>query len=440
MRLAATVTVAVACHLALSLSNVSTAHGFELKAEAGELAGTISEARTRKRWDGRKEWGAIGVLERDRKPWFPEGIRFGNYVILPTGEVETHFNDNVYGRANDRVADFAVAIEPSVRLISQFKRHQLNFTFGGQILDYLKENELDEVNGYASADGALHIDHGHTISMSLLTDYAHEAKLAVGDNTIAVRKTPVWHNKVAVGITRDAGRLYGTLGASYNSYDFGDVPGEDGSNIDLDLNDTQIFATDLQLSYRFSPGYNITGVLRGMRTLKSDADEGFGSDNWGMDALVGLNVESSRILHWSFLAGYGVRDFDDPNVDTAGKSLFELGMRWIATQRATVTANARRGFDFTTSEEGVLTTGLSANIELEALTNLIFTVSGSYQQTEFLETDREDIRWSGGLKMTYLHSKHVHFTASYFYDHHATSLSDDVIETNRIWFGVKFLY
>ncbi|MEO0672449.1 MAG: outer membrane beta-barrel protein [Pseudomonadota bacterium] len=432
--------VAAASFGPLSIVTAQSAQAFQAKAEAGELSGTVSEARTRKRWDGRKEWGALGVKERDRKPWFPEGIRFGNYIIMPTGEVETEFSDNVYATAKDRVADFAVALEPSVRLISQFKRHQLNFTFGGRFVDYLNENELDEANAYAAMDGALHIDHGHTISMSLLSDYSHEAKLAVGDDTIAVRKTPVWHNKVALGITRDAGRLYGTLGASYNGYNFDDVPGQSGASIELDQNDTHIFASDLQVSYRFSPGYNVTGVLRGMRTLKPTVEDGYGSDNWGMDALVGLNVESSRILHWSFLAGYGVRDFDDPEIETAGKSLFQLGMRWIATQRATIFATARRGFDFTKSEEGVLTTGVAVNLELEALTNLIFTVSGAYQRTELLKSDREDFRWSGGLNMTYLHSKHVHFTASYLYDLQGTSISDDVVETNRIWFGVKFLY
>ncbi|MEL6297361.1 MAG: outer membrane beta-barrel protein [Pseudomonadota bacterium] len=430
--------IALAAGLALAVPRAALA--LDLDSDAGILAGTKAAQQRLKHWDNRKIFGAQAVDERNREPYKPDGIRFGNYLILPSGEVRSVFEDNVYGTIDDRVSDFSVQLHTRVRAVSQFKRHHLNFNFGGNIAEYASRKDLNEVNGFGSVDGALEIDHAHTISMSLLSDYRHETRLAKDAPLRAREKTAAWRNKASVGITRDAGRLSGTLGASYESVDFADVTSLDGDNIDQDYRDTQILASDIKLKYRFSPGYSVTSRIRGMRTLKPSNNTGYEGDNWGVDFVVGVKAESSAILHWSFVAGYGFREFDDPQIDTAGQGLFELSARWIATQNATLIAAARREFDFTTSEQGSIATTAALTLQLEATRNLVFTIDGAYRMSEYLNSDRIDYRLSGALRMEYLHSKHVHFNAALEHIDRTSNLSDDAIVENRIWLGAKLLF
>ncbi|MEO0730633.1 MAG: outer membrane beta-barrel protein [Pseudomonadota bacterium] len=212
-----------------------------LRSEVGVHTDTPQETQNRKWWDGRKQYGAIGVRERDRQPHLPDGIRMGNYMVLPSGQVQLVHRDNLYKTSHNRISDFAIQVDPRIRFISKFSRHALNIDVGGRYIGHRRETNLDTLGGFANVEGALHINHAHTISFGLLTDYGHEEQLSSFQRTRANEYTPVWRNSAELGITRDAGRLSATYGVAYKSWDFKDVKTSDGDVLDQDMRDTTIY-------------------------------------------------------------------------------------------------------------------------------------------------------------------------------------------------------
>ncbi len=117
-------------------------------------------------------------------------------------------------------------------------------------------------------------------------------------------RSQVWNNKAAAGITRDVGRLYGTLSAGAESWDFYDNTRIDGRPLDLDPRDTATYNVQLRTGYRMSPGYEIVGKVRGVKT-DNRGEDGKDLDATGFEALAGLAFETNPLLRWRLMGGYG---------------------------------------------------------------------------------------------------------------------------------------
>lgn len=400
---------------------------------------TPSAQQNSQRWENRAEFGATAVDERTRSETLPEGIRFGQFLILSTGEVRTIFEDNVYGTSENRISDFSVSLKPRIRALSQFGRHVLNFDFGGEFVKYANESKNDYIDGFASADGELHINHAHTITFGLITDYRHERRLARLNPREAREKTPIWHNGAHLGLTRDAGRLSASIGATYDRWDFDDVEAIDGGTIDQDFRDTTIYASDLKLKYRFSPGYSFETKIRGLRTIKPDSDTR-SSNSWGYDLTAGLNGEFSPLFHWSLSGGYGFRDFDDPSIEDSSGWLFEARAKYLPRQWLQFTAFARQSFVPTESATDALVLELGGETQIEARRDLIFTFGGAYQHTDSEGEFGASDRWGGLARLEYRQSKHLHWTLQFDTTIRLNDTTDWRTDENRIWLGAKFLY
>ncbi|MCB1509779.1 MAG: outer membrane beta-barrel protein [Hyphomicrobiaceae bacterium] len=414
----------------------------DLKSDTGLRSGTVAYGRELKRWDQAKKYGAETVRDRDRKWAQPDGIRIGNYFIFPSVETRYEFDDNVFVTAGQKKADHAIQVLPKVMFRSQFARHVADFEFGGRAKKFATHDELDFITAYGAFDGALHINQAHTLSLSVFSGLETEDRLQTGSNFDAIEKTKIWRNRASIGLTRDAGRGYLKWGAAFESWDFRDVRGRNGTMIDQDARDLKIFSSDLKLGYRFSPGFNVEAKLRGLRRLHR-GDAILKSDAWGYEIIGGLKWETSPLLRWQFTAGYGIRDYDDPNLRTSGIGLVEARATWLPLRALTIYGTVRRSYDDGISASG--TTGkVDDKIEIaadyEALRNVIFTIRGNYTKSEFENSSRRDQLIIGNFQVHYLMSKNWKITFDYEY---AERLSNEIgqdLRRNRFWIGAKYQF
>lgn len=365
----------------------------------------------------------------------------GNYVVLPSGRVQFLHRDNVYFTKENRVSDFAIQVDPRIRMISRFARHALNIDVGGRYTGHRNETNLDTLGGYASAEGALYINHAHTLSFSLLSDYRHEEQLASFQQTAAHEYTPVWHKRAEIGITRDAGRLATTLGFSYNDWNFDNVESRDGAVIEQDFRDTTVYLADAAAKYKFSPGYFAKARIAGLRTLR-DTASGKSGASWGMDVAVGVKGEASPRFHWDLMVGYGLRQFDDPDTVDAHAMLFKFDVQWFLAPRLTLKASGKRNFDFTDEAAGIMLTLFGVGADIEIRDDLVATLAGAYGFSEDLgKSDAgKDHVASLSAQLTYYHTKHLHLNAGYEFDYRASDLTGDDVGENTFRVGGKLLF
>jgi hypothetical protein len=432
----------VALLASAALSTAPLAQSLDLGNDGLIRNNTYAYGEGLRTWDNIKKYGAERVVDRDRTPYQPDGLRAGTYKVFPTLGTTVLFDDNIFGTNKNRTADVRFELVPVVRARSDFSRHVLDFAVGAKQINYLRHSELNSTDANFSMDGALHFDNAHTLSLSLLSALDHEDRAAPDAPKNAGERTAVFHNRAIAGIKRDAGRMWASFSTSVERWDFQDVRARNGALIDQDNRDTQIAAAQASLGYRFSPGYELEMKLRTLRQSNFNPGSVDFSAN-GYEAIGGLSAEVNPLLRWRLLAGYGLRDYDSSKLRTAGHMLVEGEVQWLPTQLMTVYLTGRRAY-----AEGIIGDGagarldnsLSAKVEYEALRNLVFTLGGEYRQSDFLSENRRDTVMIGRIGADYYHTKNWLFSVAYEHQTQRSNVEEDNLVRNRVWLTTKLRF
>ncbi len=414
----------------------------DLDKRDGLITNTIASNDRLKHYDNIKKYGAERVLDRDRRYLKPDGLRAENYLVFPSFSTDIIFDDNIFGRDVDKRSDIRFELNPETNFQSRFSRHVLNFSLGGKIVKYSENSDQDYEDIRGSVDGALHFDHAHTLAVRFLSERTHKITDLTQADRDLIETTglihgpvPEVHHNVAIGITRDAGRLYGTLSASADRVDYEDVRGPNGTIIDQDIRDTDILSTQLYAAYRFSPGYELVTKLRYLRQFNEGVN-GLDRDSSGYEALAGLAFETNPLLRWRLIAGVSYRDFDNDALSDITSSVFEGEVQWLPTQRMTITANLQRELVDTVNGDigSSVETTVSGRLDYDVYHNIVLSLRGEYTEKDFAGTSREDEEITAGIQLSYLMNKNWVFT--FAYEHEFVDSTDDLLDATRNQFLV----
>jgi len=391
---------------------------------------TIASRDRLRFYDNSKKFGAERIADRSRGDYQPDGIRIGNYMVFASASERVTYDDNIFGSNTYRRADTISELDTTVRLQSQFARHSLNFSAGAKLVNFARNTELDHIDGNVSASGALHIDHAHTLSVVASSSLEHQLPSDPEAPNDSGRPIEILRNRAAVGLTRDVGRLYGTLATSVESLDYKDTRTRAGAPLDQDSRDTTTWSADLKVGYRFSPGYELVGKVRALRQWNRGTPE-LDRDAVGYDAVAGLSAEINPLLRWRVLGGWGLRDYDQTTLKSVSTGLFEAQITWLPTQLVTVYVTATRSISDTvdTDAAGRTDTTLKARVEYEMARNVVLSAEGLYRESEFSGLTRQDRTYTGRLGVDYWHSKNLMFT--FGYEHMERRSNEDAFDVTR---------
>ncbi|MFN0218021.1 MAG: outer membrane beta-barrel protein [Hyphomicrobium sp.] len=433
---------ASACALGLMLSPARLrALDLDLKGVDGLNTETAASRDRLKVWDNTEKYGASTVANGDRREYAPEGLRVGNYFIFPTIGAAVVYDDNIFAIDDDKHADFRTEITPGIQFKSSLPRHVLDFSLDGRFVNYADNPDQDYANYRAKVEGALHYDHAHTFSLSMSSVLKHEERDDPLFSLQADQPIPVLENRAAVGITRDVGRLYGTLAASFEDRNYYDVDAIDGSNLDQDSRDSQTYAGQLKVGYRFSPGFDFVGKFRTLR-IENRGDAFSDRDSWGYEAVAGLAFETNPLLKWRILGGYGVRDFADNGLQDLATSLINADVQWLPTQRLTIYASLYRQIEESIDLEAssVVQTGGKVRADYEIYHNLVLSGTLELRQDDFGGIDRNDDVALGRIELDYYFSKNWLFTLGYEHQVRDSTIDSLDMHRNRYMVGAKLRF
>ena len=402
---------------------------------------TIAKKQRDEVWDQRKLYGAEAVAGHSRAFAKPDGIRQGNYIIEPEAGALITYDDNIFASNAFKEGDIRTELAPSVRLKSFLPRHVLDFSLDGKIVDYAEHESQNYADVRGRLDGALHIDHAHTISASLLSSLGHEERNSPEFPFAARDPVEVFHNKAAVGITRDVGRLYGTISGAAESWDFADNVRIDGRPLDLDFRDTQTYSTQLRLGYRISPGFDLVGKVRGLRVYNK-GDGGDDLDALGYEALAGLAFETNPLLRWRILGGYGVRDYEKAGHANLTTSLIEGSVEWLPTQRLTIYGTVTRRVNEVGGPDGgaSIQSGASLRADYEIYHNLLLNAGVSIREDKSVNDGSKELTYGFKVGLDYYFSKNWLFTFAYEHDVRESDSDSRDMDRNRFMVGAKLRF
>lgn len=412
----------------------------DLKIDNGRHTSTWAARKSLRDWDSVKSYGAERVRDRDRVLFQPDGVRLGNFILYPSVGFRTIYDTNILGTVDDPIGDVRYEFEPRLVIRSDLPRHVFDVIIGGKRITYRDLDNHTFWNLYANLSGRLDINHAHSLAFAYTTDRGREERFAVETPTSAIEQVPLWRNRWQFQLTRDAGRLSASLGGDVETVDFDDVPSATG-NIDQDFRDFWRYEANLKLKYKYSPGYNLTGLFSAARVSVRGNDT-IDRDAMIYDASLGLRFEANPLLRFSLSAGYAFTDYDQTDLDDFGAAIFEGEVQWLPTQLTTIYLNFVRKLSGTSFESatGRVDTVLEAKIEHELRRNLLLNLGVKWTNYDFVGADRRDDEVIGTIGLEYLYTKFIKLTASY--EHQFRESNRDIfdLERDKFMFGVKISY
>ena len=356
------------------------------------------------------------VKQRQQPGYEPVGIRAGSWMYNPSLTVGSFYDSNVFASNTTPRSDVAAVIEPTLRAHSLWGRHGVDVKLNAQSTVYNQNSSLNQTNASLKGNGWLDI----TRDTVLLTNF-QVAHLNEGVGTLtapanAISPTPYDLLSGDVTLRKEFNRLTASVGLRTDSYEFGSTRAQDGSVINQDARDGQIYSLHSRIDYAISSTLGWFGGVEGnQRDLRGTP--GHTLDSQGYRALSGVTVALSNLVTGEFGAGYVQQRFDDPTIGTIDGPSYRARLTWRPTRLLDVHFNAEQLVTQTsdTSATGVLANAVQLGLDYELRRNVIVSLAGGYENDRFFGQLRKDNVVTSDTRVKYLVNRFAAVSTYYRY-------------------------
>jgi len=383
-------------------------------------------------------------------PYEHLGVRVFNFIVKPSVDIVRGYDTNPGHTAGGAGSGFT-SVEPTVKILSDWSRHEYGLDLRGSYSDYDKQSSLNRPLFEAKSHSRIDVSRETIINTEskyfLSTDYPGSPNLPVG-----FAKLPVFENfGTAASLTQRFNRLEVMAKASTERTRYQDTPLVDGTNSSNKDRDFNQYGGALRVSYETLPGVKpfveVGGDIR-KHDLPFDRD-GLQRDSKGLTPRIGSTFDFARKLTGEISVGYMERKFDDPTLLKLKGIVGDASVIWKATglTTATLTATSRAEETVLAGVSGVLRRDVGVQIDHALRRWLIWTVRAGYGTDDYIGDpcacngfiDRKDKRVSLGSALVYKFNRDVWLKGEYIYDQRDSNVEGNSYRANVFLLGLKLL-
>ncbi|HUC62231.1 MAG TPA: outer membrane beta-barrel protein [Alphaproteobacteria bacterium] len=372
------------------------------------------------------------VASRSRPEYDEVGIREGSIFFYPVITGSEEYNDNIYATQTGTKDDFISVVSPSLRMQSDWGRHELHGLLKSD-LGFYDMHDTEDYQDYSGSIGGRY-DISHASNFKSDAEYAHlHEDRSSPDNVNG--KTPTTYTEVGddSSLTRQFGQFTGAaqLHLDHLAYDSvtatsTSIPPSSGTITNSDRNryDT---SEGLQVGYLFMPDYTafVSGALQ-QNTYEKDRDRyGYNRNAQGYTLDTGMTVDLTTVLSVTGHVGYLSVGYADSRLQTVNGLGAGLNGIWNVTRLTTVKADIARDTAPTTLQGAAAEydTGGTVSVDHELLPNVILSARAGYTNSEFTGISRTDDDYLVGTSARYLIDNGVSLSAGFTHDERDTNAS-----------------
>lgn len=340
----------------------------------------------------------------------PLGVRLGSFLARADGDIEIGVNSNLFGRSTDVLADRFVRISPSLRVNSDWGRHSIELSAGGDLTRYASIVSQNSSDYRARAAGLIEI--GDRLAIRPTLDYAREAeargtagnRLTVGD--------PVYGRRLSTSLAaRLEGGLFSTeLVLAYRRETYEPVRIDDAL-VSLRSRDSRGIGGRLTLLHRYSSAISALVQVVADDTRNPHPEFCCSRNSSGHAMLGGVRFDNSGLIAGQFAVGYRHRSF------AAGGSsqgvTYDARIQWYPTALVTVglTADQQYRNSGIAAANAVLVSKQSVTVAYEMYRDLNFNLQFGREASRYREVDANTLLKSISLRATYTSRRLLQLTA-----------------------------
>ena len=356
------------------------------------------------------------VKKRQQPGYEPIGIRSGSWMFNPSFTAGTFYDSNVFSSNTTQRSDIAAVVEPTLRAHSLWGRHGLDLKLDAQSTAYSQFTSLNQTNASLKGNGWLDITKDTMLLGSFQIAHLNEGVGTLSSPGNAISPTP--YNLISGDVTlrKEFNRLTTSIGFRTDSYDYGSTRAQDGTVINQDARDGQIYSLHSRIDYAISSTLGWFGGVEGnQRDIRGTP--GHTLDSQGYRALSGVTIGLGNLVTGEFGAGYVQQRFDDPSIGMIEGPSYRARLTWRPTRVLDVHVNAEQLVTQTsdTSATGVLANAVQLGLDYELRRNVIVSLAGGYENDRFFGQFRKDNVLTSDTRVKYLVNRFSAVSAYYRY-------------------------
>lgn len=346
-----------------------------------------------------------------------DGFKLGSFQVLPTVEVKESFNDNIYNERGTGVSDNITTIQPAVAFNSNFEQHALNFLATGNFGIY-GSNSQDDFSDYAFAtDGRFDAGASTSFLAGVRYDRLHEDR---GSRNNTSGNAPIEYSLTTLNVGGahafgDKLRLRGTL--VHSIYDYDAQSRQGGTSVSQDFRDRTQTEPTLRLGYQLNPNWEIfsRGSINSRDYDQTTDTSGRRRSSKGHNVVAGLGLTLPGLLAGEAYVGNMAQNYDDARLKDVNTLAYGASINWVPITRMSITLNANRSIDETTTlaASSTVTSSVGIYADIDVMRDLILRPEYSFANSAYNGIAQDDDTNTFGIGLVYSLSTRVYVGGGY---------------------------
>lgn len=385
----------------------------------------------------------VSVKERPHPEYEALGVRWGAFHAYPQLQSDVSFDSNIFATDGNEESDTLIRLAPSVEVESDWSRHSLTAFARGQKTWSGSYGSEDYQTWSVGTAGRLDVRRRTTLGAGV--DHAREVEPRTSSNSPQSIAEPIRYDRTQAYLTASQtfNRLRLSGRADARSFDYQDGVTIGGTPVSQAGRDQTTYELTGRADYAISPA---TAVYA--RVSMNDRAYDFAGtvsepkrDSNGVNALVGIDFELSNLVRGEAGVGYLNQSFDAAAYGSISGLSTRVRLEYFTTPLLTLglTADRSVGDASAVGAAGFLSTTVQLSADYELRRNVIVEARVGFAQEDFDVIDRQNDRWFGGIRATYLLNRRLGVTASYDYENRNSSGLDRINDFNANRFMISLV-
>lgn len=374
-------------------------------------------------------------------PYAALGLDMGGLTVFPVLRAGIVASDNPAASNSDRKGDIGVRLRPSLRITSDWIRHELFIEGEGDFIAYEDRSENDSNDAFLFTRLRLDVRRSTTLVLdaSYVLSQENGADSEVPDTAIGNRTDQSFSQNVA--LTHRAGRVATTLRAGSDWQYYGDVDLAGGGKEDnADREYVEPIAA-LRVGYEASPAFTpfVEAAYAPRIHFQKRDRNGLERSSDGYRFGAGVAFEPSPLWSGELALVYALRDYEDPDLETL--DVFGLNGRvtWRPSELTTFDLTLATGLNETASADssGARTYDARLGIAHDLRDNLTVSASAGLTYEKYQGTDETDLTLRTNAGLLWRMNRWVAWTLDYDLTYNDSNIPANDYYENRITAGIE---
>jgi hypothetical protein len=388
------------------------------------------------------EAALVSVWDRRRPEYDAVGMRMGSFTVLPSVELSTAHDDNIYATKSQTVSDWVGKVRPEIRMKSNWNSHAFEAYGMVEGIWHDKTSDNDRTNANVGLRGSLDVNRDTRIRYFGDWTRDHEDRSVTGlfnSTAIGLLDSPVQLDKVGGGIGIDQRLNHTTfsLTGSYNNISYQDST-SGGAKIDQSYRDVDTYSARLRIGY--DVGHSAQAYVEGGYERRDFDLAAFSGDS--QRVVVGLSGQVTRLISGDVYTGYEHRNYDTSAISSTDNWIYGGALTWYASNLVTVSTYGERGINESTFGQlgTFVQSRIGARVDYEAMRNVILTGRIGYEWDQYNQVNREDQVLAAGVTATYLLNRNASVALDYRFTDRTSNFSDLEYSRNVVGATLRLQY